>query len=65
MALDKLIVDLNCKFTMTLCPFFYPQLRKKTSLTDSEREEAEKLKSEGNDLMRSEQFEAAIDKYSK
>ena len=41
------------------------QLRKKGALTDSEKEEAEKLKCEGNELMRTEQFDAAIDKYSK
>jgi hypothetical protein len=40
-------------------------MRKKTSLSDAEKEEAEKLKVEGNDLMRTEQFEAAIEKYSK
>jgi len=34
-------------------------------LTEAEKDEAEKLKNEGNDLMRSEQFEAAIEKYTK
>ena len=45
--------------------FFVFQLRKKTSLTEAEKEEAERLKTEGNDLMRSEQYEAAIEKYTK
>ena len=40
-------------------------MRKKTSLSDAEKEEADKLKVEGNELMRTEQFEAAIEKYSK
>ena len=34
-------------------------------MTEAEKEEAERLKTEGNDLMRSEQFEAAIEKYTK
>jgi len=34
-------------------------------LTEAEKEVAEKLKVEGNDLMRTEQFEAAIEKYTR
>ena len=41
------------------------QLKKKAPPTESEKEEAEKLKLEGNDLMRTEQFEGAIEKYTK
>jgi len=41
------------------------QIRKKAALTEAEKEEADKLKVEGNDLMRSEQFAAAIEKYTK
>ena len=41
------------------------QLKKKTPPTESEKEEAEKLKIEGNDLMRTEQYEGAIEKYSR
>lgn len=40
-------------------------MKKKAPPTPSEKEEAEKLKLEGNDLMRTEQFEAAIEKYTK
>jgi len=40
-------------------------LKKKAPPTESEKEEAEKLKLEGNDLMRTEQFEGAIEKYTK
>ena len=48
---------------LTLILFF--QIRKKAALTEAEKEEAEKLKVEGNELMRTEQFDAAIEKYSK
>ena len=41
------------------------KLKKKAPPTESEKEEAEKLKLEGNDLMRTEQFEGAIEKYTK
>lgn len=40
-------------------------IRKKAALSEAEKEEAERLKVEGNELMRTEQFEAAIEKYSK
>jgi len=45
--------------------FFELKLKKKAPPTESEKEEAEKLKLEGNDLMRTEQFEGAIEKYTK
>ena len=44
---------------------FLLKLKKKAPPTESEKEEAEKLKLEGNDLMRTEQFEGAIEKYTK
>ncbi len=51
---------------MTLCDVSIDfQIRKKAALSEAEKEEAEKLKVEGNELMRTEQFEAAIEKYSK
>lgn len=40
-------------------------MKKKAPPTADEKEQAEKLKVEGNDLMRSEDFPGAIDKYSK
>lgn len=40
-------------------------IRKKAPPTEAEKELAEKLKMEGNDLMRTEEYEAAIEKYSK
>jgi len=40
-------------------------LKKKAPPTESEKEEAEKLKLAGNDLMRTEQFEGAIEKYTR
>ena len=41
------------------------QMKKKAPPTNAEKEEAEKLKVEGNDLMRSEDFPGAIEKYTK
>jgi hypothetical protein len=40
-------------------------MRKKAPPSAEEKEEAEKLKLEGNDLMRSENFPGAIEKYTK
>jgi len=40
-------------------------MKKKAPPTNAEKEEAEKLKVEGNDLMRSEDFPGAIEKYTK
>jgi len=40
-------------------------LKKKAPPTADEKEQAEKLKLEGNDLMRAEKFEEAIEKYTK
>lgn len=40
-------------------------LKSKTPPTESEKEEAERLKIQGNDLMRTEQYEAAIEKYTR
>lgn len=40
-------------------------MRKKAPPTAEEKEAAEKLKVEGNDLMRAEDFPGAIEKYSK
>jgi len=40
-------------------------MEKKSHPTESEKEEAEHLKTEGNDLMRTEQYEGAIEKYTK
>merc|ERR1719245_995149 len=41
------------------------QSRKKAPATGEEKEQAEKLKVEGNDLMRTEDFPGAIEKYTK
>ena len=41
------------------------QMKKKAPPTAAEKEEAEKLKIEGNELMRSEDFPGAIEKYAK
>ena len=41
------------------------QIKKKAPATGEEKEQAEKLKLEGNDLMRAEDFPGAIDKYTK
>ena len=40
-------------------------MKRKSPPTASEKEEAESLKMEGNDLMRTEQFEGAIEKYTR
>lgn len=40
-------------------------LKSKTPPTESEKEEAERLKVQGNDLMRTEQYEGAIEKYTR
>ena len=40
-------------------------MKKKAPPTVAEKEEAEKLKLEGNELMRAEDFPGAIDKYTK
>ena len=40
-------------------------MKKKAPPTSSEKEEAEKLKMEGNDLMRAEDFQGSIEKYTK
>ena len=41
------------------------QLRKKGTPPPEDKEKAEKLKLEGNDLMRSENFEQAVEKYTR
>lgn len=41
------------------------QLKRKSPPTADEKEKAEKLKLEGNDLMRTEQFDRAVDMYTK
>jgi hypothetical protein len=41
------------------------QLKKKAPPSAEEKERAEKLKVEGNDLMRTEQFDKAIEMYTK
>lgn len=41
------------------------QMKKKGSPSPADKEAADKLKGEGNDLMRTEKFEEAIEKYSK
>ena len=40
------------------------QLKKKAPPTEDEKANAEKLKMEGNDLMRAEKFVEAIEKYT-
>ena len=40
-------------------------MKKKAPPTAAEKEEAEKLKLEGNELMRSEDFPGAIERYTK
>merc|ERR1711952_622688 len=42
-----------------------PQLRKKGPPSAADKEEAERLKTEGNNLMRTEKFQEALDMYSK
>ena len=42
-----------------------PQLRKKGPPSAADKEEAERLKTEGNNLMRTEKFTEALDMYSK
>jgi hypothetical protein len=45
--------------------FFYFQLHKKGPPSAAEKEEAERLKTEGNNLMRTEKFDEALKMYSK
>ena len=44
---------------------FPPQLQKKSPPSAADKEEAERLKTEGNNLMRTEKFVDALDMYSK
>lgn len=53
------------KYSFSLCLIFILQLRKKEPITEAERAEANKLKEEGNEFMRAEKLEEAIEKYSK
>ena len=61
--IKDIILDMRFYNLQSLSTNF--QLKKKAPPTESEKEEAEKLKLEGNDLMRTEQFEGAIEKYTK
>ncbi len=45
--------------------FLYFQLHKKGPPSAAEKEEAERLKTEGNNLMRTEKFDEALKMYSK
>ena len=45
--------------------FFFPQLQKKSPPSAADKEEAERLKTEGNNLMRTEKFVDALEMYSK
>ena len=44
---------------------FLPQLQKKSPPSAADKEEAERLKTEGNNLMRTEKFVDALEMYSK
>ena len=44
---------------------FFPQLQKKSPPSAADKEEAERLKTEGNNLMRTEKFVDALEMYSK
>ena len=52
---------------VTICfiSLFLAQLQKKSPPSAADKEEAERLKTEGNNLMRTEKFVDALDMYSK
>ena len=53
-------------FQLTFCrSSLPPQLQKKSPPSAADKEEAERLKTEGNNLMRTEKFVDALDMYSK
>ena len=54
-----------CDFYSVIKPSSSPQLRKKGPPSAADKEEAERLKTEGNNLMRTEKFTEALDMYSK